>query len=206
MPLSHSVDQHSPLSAACPTHGLPAHRIWSSRRGAIPALCGLGLIGAVAAVGGCTKADEFAPACPQLGFLSDGADLSRFAARGRDITDLVIDGHMTAVPAKCAWADGSRSKVAARVQVQMSLARGPAMQGRTTDVPYFIAVTEDGRVLDRAAYAVRAEFPPNTDRISLAGPEVTLILPVTPEKSAAAYRILVSFQLTPEELARNRGH
>ena len=32
-----------------------------------------------------------------------------------------------------------------------------------------------------------------------------MLFPVTPEKSAAAYKIWVSFQLTPDELAYNRG-
>lgn len=179
----------------------PSAQAWAPpTRRKFPALCAAALL----ALAGCADKDAFAPACPQLAFLSDGADLARFAGRGRDITDLVLEGHLTAVPATCKPAD-ERGKVAASVQVQMSLARGPAMQGRSVSVPYFIAVTENGRVLDRAEYAVKAEFPPNSDRISVGSPPVELTFPVTREKSAAAYRIWVSFQLTPEELARNRG-
>ena len=53
-------------------------------------------------------------------------------------------------------------------------------------------------------FGLTAEFPPNADRVSLTGDEVELRLPVRPNKTAAAYRIQVGFQLTPVELEVNR--
>ncbi|KAA5613687.1 hypothetical protein [Rhodovastum atsumiense] len=177
----------------------------SRHRPAIPFLCTAALLLlAAGGLAGCTRPDAFAPACPQLTLLPEGADLTRFRGTGRDVTDLVIDAHLTAVPANCHNADKAGRKVEAKLKVAMSVARGPAMQGRDVTVPYFIAVTENGRVLDRQEYAMRAQFPPNTDRMDQVSPEVSLIFPVSAEKSAAAYQIWVSFQLTPEELAYNR--
>ena len=69
---------------------------------------------------------------------------------------------------------------------------------------YFVAVLDGERILDKQVFALRAEFPANADRLRLAGDEVELRLPVTPTKTAAAYRIQVGFQLSPAELALNR--
>ena len=184
---------------------LPAHGETTRRRTGCGLAAALLLATAAAPLAGCTRPDAFAPACPQLALLADGADLTRFNGHGRDVTDLVLDAHLTAVPAACKHAEDDPHAVEAMLKVAMSLGRGPAMAGRTVDVPYFVAVTEGDRVLDRQAYALRVEFPPNADRISATGEEITLLFPVTREKSAAAYQIWVSFQLTPEELAYNRG-
>jgi len=169
----------------------------------------LSCLGAAMLLGACTRPDAFAPACPQLAFLPEGIDLSRFAGSGRDLTDLVLDGHLTAVPAICHWANDSRKQVEAKLQVSISLNRGPAMRGRTAEVPYFVALTDaagSGAIYDKQVYVTRAEFPPNTDRLGLSSPEISMLFPVSHEKSAAAYKITVSFQLTPEELAYNRTH
>jgi hypothetical protein len=181
-------------------------RVWTCARSSIPGLRSLALLAAAAgSLGACSQPDVFAPACPQLALLRDGADLTRFAGPGRDITDLVLDAHLAAVPATCHWADKAHTKVEAKLQVAISLGRGPAMNGRTVDVPYFLAASEGANILDKQIFTARAEFPTNTDRVGVTTPEVSMLFPVTPEKSAAAYKITVSFQLTPEELAYNRG-
>lgn len=181
-------------------------KVWRRARSAIPGLSGLALLAAAAgSLGACSQPDAFAPACPQLALLQDGADLTRFAGPGRDITDLVLEAHLAAVPATCHWANKAHTKVEAKLQVAMSLGRGPAMNGRTVDVPYFVAASEGDNILDKQIFTARAEFPTNTDRVGVTTPEVSMLFPVTLEKSAAVYKITVSFQLTPEELVYNRG-
>ena len=85
------------------------------------------------------------------------------------------------------------------ISVGLTLTRGPAAPGRTADVSYFVAVADGDRVLDRRSFALHAEFPANTDRLSLVGDEVSLRLPVTASKSAAAYKIWIGFVLSPME-------
>ena len=87
----------------------------------------------------------------------------------------------------------------------MKLQRGPAAAERRANVAYFVAVLEGDRILDKQIFPLRAEFPANADRVRLTGDDVELRLPVRPDKTAAAYRIEVGFQLTPEELAFNRA-
>ena len=186
-------------------------RVAPRRPGAIPLpraglrMAGLLLAAAAGTLGACSKPDAFAPACPQLALLSDGADLTRYAGQGRDITDLVVDAHLVGVPASCHWSEDHHRQVEAILRVALTVSRGPAMPGRIIDVPYFIAVSENGTIYDKQVFNGRVEFPSNTDRLSLTSSEISLLFPVSPEKSAAAYKITVSFQLTPEELAANRS-
>ncbi len=152
---------------------------------------------------GCGEpADNFAPACPGAAIVRDAADLTRFRGTGRDLTDAVLDARITGLNGSCK-ADGN-GIVSTTVSVGMELTRGPAAPGRTAQVAYFVAVLDGEQILDKQVFTLNAEFPPNADRLRLAGDAVELRLPVSGAKTAAAYRIQVGFQLTPLELEVNR--
>lgn len=163
----------------------------------------LGLPLALSGCGNFGKTEEFAPVCPKLAMLQDGADLTRFSPRGHDVTDLVLDGRLVAVPANCERS--ARGHVAASLRVTMSLTRGPAAQGREMDVLYFVAVTHDGKIVDKQDYVAHASFPRNVSQITVTGDPVAMSFPADDARPASAYQILVSFQLTPDELEINRG-
>ncbi len=158
---------------------------------------------AAISLAGCESADQFPPICPSLSLLKDAADMQRFAGGGRDISELVVQARLTAVPATCTRADPTH--VRARLQVAMDLTRGPAAQGGRLEVPYFVGVTEAGQVLDEQDYRMVANFPANIDQQRVSGDPIDLLLPITRTKTAAAYSIFVGFRLSPEELANNRA-
>ena len=146
--------------------------------------------------------EKFAPPCPQAGIVRDAADLTRYAGNGRDLTDLVLEGRITGLNGKCSRGDKGVTVVA--VSVGLELARGPAAPGRRTELSYFVAVAEGDRILDKRVFPLVAEFPANTDKVRLGGDDVEMALPTTADKPAAAYRVLVGFQLSPAELEQNR--
>lgn len=162
-------------------------------------------LGSVLALEGCgaQNTDDFPPPCPQPSLPRDLSDLHRYRGAGRDITDSVLDGRITGVNGTCKR-DGE-DVVVVTLSAGLELARGPAATGRVADVAYFVAVSEgEGRILDKRVFRLQAEFAPNADRVRLTGDEVELRLPVSPERSAAAYRVSVGFELTPAEVAENR--
>ena len=157
----------------------------------------------VPVLAGCGGSDEaFAPACPNVGLVRDAADLVRYRGAGRDLTDLVLNGRLTGVGGSCKR-DGS-STVVTTVQVGIELQRGPAAPGRQAQIAYFVAVLDGDRIMDKQVFQLGAEFPANADRLRLSGDAVELRLPVKPDKTAAAYRVQIGFQLTPLELEVNR--
>lgn len=177
----------------------------ASRFPVLPMLAGL----AALALAGCADPDSFPPACPELRLLPDGADLTRFDGRGQDLTDLVFQARLEGVPpatGSCKWTDKTHTKVTVSMQVAISAQRGPAMPGQRTALPYFIAVADGQQILDRQGYNTPVDFPSNVDRTTLVSDPVELVLPVSSQKSAAAYTVWVGLQLTPNELAYNRAH
>ena len=165
-------------------------------------LLGFATLLALAGCGGGTQ-DAFAPACPGAAIVRDAADLSRFRGGQRDLVDSELEGRITGLNGNCKR-DGADT-VVTTVQVGIELTRGPAAPGREARLAYFVAVLDGDNILDKQVFPLRAEFPPNADRLRLAGDDVELRLKVRERKSAAAYRIEVGFQLTPEELATNRS-
>ena len=160
-------------------------------------------LGALLLLAGCGGDDnKFPPLCPAVAFLGDAADLVRYNGAGRDVTDITVTARMTAVPGSCLRSGANSVQI--NVVVNADVARGPAFAGRAADVPYFVAVTDNGRILDKQEFVARVEFPSNQTRVKFSGPEIKLYVSTTAEKSAAAYKIFVGFSLTPEELATNR--
>ena len=144
-------------------------------------------------------------ACPTPGILGDGADLTRHRPGPvQDLTSLEFDARLVGLNGSCRPGRGDRS-------IEMSLApsftveRGPAAEGRVVDLPWFVAVLGPGdEVLSRQGFVDRIAFGRNETRGTGSGEPVSLSLPVGEGRRATEYRILVSFQLTPEDLALNR--
>jgi hypothetical protein len=150
--------------------------------------------------------DQFPPACPGVAFLTPTADLSIFrpGSDGRDLTTLMVAGRMQGIQGKCKIGS-EKNTIEATVTVGAELSRGPAMQGNQVNVPVYVAVTEGDRILDKQVYTLKATFPSNVDRVDVSTPQVFMVLPVSPTKSAAAYSVLAGFQLTSDQLTNSRG-
>ncbi len=162
------------------------------------------MLAVLSSVSACDQADlpAFAPICPQTGILRDGADLSQYRGAGADLTDLVLDGRITGLSGKCSLDD--RTHLRTVISVSMELTRGPAAKGPQAAVTYFVSVAKGDAILDKKDYTVAVTFPRNSDKLRLTGDRVDLVLPVDEHLTGAAYRILVGYQLTPEQLALNR--
>ena len=158
-------------------------------------------------VAGCDPNETaFAPACPKLSLLRDAADVTRFAGppgAPHDAGTLALAAHITAIPAKCE--PGGKDKVRARLQVAADVRRGPAAPGDTANVRFFVALTEQDRILNEKDDVLTAKFRPNVDQVRVTSNELILDLPVSKGKTAAAYHLYVGFRLTPDELAYNRA-
>ncbi len=149
--------------------------------------------------------DEFPPQCPTAKLVPALAELTRYAGPGpgHDLTDMVLQARVVGVDGKCETVN-EKSVLPTTVTVSIALQRGPAMKGRDADVPVFLAVVEGETIRDKRVFQVHLAFPPNVDRITITSPPVDLALPVSAQKTGAAYGVIAGFQLTPAELAANR--
>ena len=151
--------------------------------------------------------DQFPPACPRLAFVTPTADVAVFrpGSDEHDLTALMLAGRMMSINGSCRQGK-DKNTVEATLTVGAELTRGPAMRGNQALVPLYVAVTEGDHILDKHIYNLSATFPSNVDRIPLTTPEVFMVLPVTPAKSAAAYSILAGFQLSADQFTASPAH
>jgi hypothetical protein len=168
------------------------------------------LVGLTASLAGCGPAkDQFAPACPRADLLWQAADLTRYrdeaATATQDIRNLELSARIMAVQGKCEAGDDAKH-IAADITVFIQYTRGPAMQGRAANVPFFLAITQGEQIDTEKLYMTQVVFPTNVDQVTLGSQPVHMVFPVSSTKSGAAYTVLAGFQLTPDELAYNRRH
>ncbi len=147
-------------------------------------------------------------ACPTPGILADASDLTRHApgAAVRDLTTLDFDARLTGLEGGCELARRGRG-IEMSLTARFTVDRGAAARSRTVEIPWSVAVLDarTNEPLGRPqGFLDRIEFGPNETRAAVASQPVSILLPVGPERGAMDYRVLVFFQLTPEELEMNR--
>ena len=157
------------------------------------------------ALAGCgAERGKFAPACPIPGKLRPTDQLTRSRGGSPDARDLAIRARIVDVTGICKPGENDRTQVDVTVQVVADATRGPGLDSNSYDLPMFVAVTDATDVLDKRTFNVHLQFPPNVDTVRGFGPQVHMVLPITPTRSGAAYGIIGGFQLTPEEAAAGR--
>jgi hypothetical protein len=172
-------------------------RLFRFRRLLAPALILL-------ALGSCVpERGKFAPACPVPGLLKPLTDIARFRGASRDVRDLIVRARIVDIDGKCEPGDNPNT-VVTTVQVVVDATRGPAMEGDAIGLPVFVAITEGDAIGDKALFSMPVEFKQNVDTVRVASKEIRMEVPVTPQKSAAAYSLVAGFQLTPDEVAEWR--
>ena len=150
--------------------------------------------------------NEFPPPCPRTAILAEAADFDRYRSGGsspHDLTDLELHGHIVGIGGACMIPGSNKGSLSVAVSVTVELTRGPAMQGRSADISYFVTEMQGDAIIDKQVLVSTVAFPPNVDRMTLASGDLNMALPVTPEKSGASYTLLTGFQLTPEEMDAN---
>ncbi|MFC7737804.1 hypothetical protein ACFQX4_18665 [Roseomonas sp. GCM10028921] len=165
---------------------------------ALPVLAGCG------GRGGALSGRHQAP-CPRVALLAEAVDLTRYhPGAAPDIGTMEVDARLTGFQARCDYAPRDAG-LDVTLAVQVAAERGPAAAGRVIELPYLIAVTDEGedRVLNRGTDTLRVTFTDNERRTAVQGEEMMVRIPGDPRR-AAEKAVLIGFQLTPEQLAQNR--
>ncbi|EME71522.1 hypothetical protein H261_02636 [Paramagnetospirillum caucaseum] len=144
-----------------------------------------------------------APPCPPVYIMSDAAKITKYrSGAGRDLTDVEMEGEIVAFKGDCVY-DDKGGEVS--LQLAFELRRGPAAQGRTLDVTYFVAVPKFYPAAEaKGVFTFPVTFPDTADRLRATDDEVVMRLPVKTKELIDNYEIFIGFQLTPEEMEMNR--
>jgi hypothetical protein len=145
-------------------------------------------------------------ACPNPGLLGEGSDLTRYSpGAAQDLTGLDFDARLVSINGSCKAGRGDRT-IEMQMTAGFSVERGPASEGRSVELPWFVAVLDrrTDAILSRQNFTDRVAFGRNETRTTVDSAPVSITLPVGENRRAGDYRILVSFQLTEQDLALNR--
>ncbi len=135
--------------------------------------------------------------CPDVFVLGDAAGLARFAGPGRGPGDVAWEARIRRPEVSC---DRSGRGVDVDVALRFPVWRETAGERLPVAFAYFVAVPGlEGRNAGKRIFPVEGVFEKDERRLSYRD-DVELFLPA----SLGDARIVVGFQLSPEDLARSR--
>ena len=162
------------------------------------------LLAAVLTLGACSETKLPPLFCPKIGLLDSAADLTRFNGPGRDVLDTSFHARIDQVPAECR--NGADNRVETELQIVSRVDRGAALQSPQVQFSYVVTVLKGDEVFDQVDVPVSLSFPAGVERLGSTSKPVLLRFPIPDGKVMPNYRVLVSYRLSPEELAYNRSH
>lgn len=175
---------------------------------------GLGVV-IVAGLGACSSgtslnpfADSVELPCPFVRVLGDGEAYLRYRPGTEPVREnLEVEARFVTVDFACDYddSDDPQSPMELDLSIVLAAERGESMpEGGTERLPYFVAlVGPDRRVVTRQSFEAAMQFPEEGAQFVLAEPEeVTLDFPGGGTVAPWEYEVVVSFQLTEEQLTR----
>jgi len=141
------------------------------------------------------------PVCPDVLVVGDARQVTKYrAGQGRDITDVAYEAVIGAGGLECSVRS---SEIVVDLRVELGAQRGPAATG-PGEFEYFVAIADSNRnILARQRFTARIEFPPNQSRSGVFE-ELRQRIPIKAGQRGDEFTIFVGFQLSEEEIERNR--
>ena len=157
---------------------------------------------AISMLSGCSSDKKADITCPKI-IPAPGADaIALFGPGGHAAKDVRVGGKITDLAAKCV-----REKVGIALHAEIAFyAERADMAIRDATFPYFVALIDpDGQVLTEEGFQLPFPFLPGESYRRLKPEKVTVHLPLKNQAAGSTYTVVVGFQLTPDQLAFNRG-
>jgi len=140
--------------------------------------------------------------CPRVVFVEDAAQEVRFRpGAGRDLTDVEWRAAFVGFGGGCEYDDEA---VDVELILNIAAERGPAATGGEAALDYFVAVADpQQQLLVKEIFETSIVFPESGDTAGTSE-ELVQRIPLDNPALGRAYRIVVGFQLSPDQLEFNR--
>jgi hypothetical protein len=135
--------------------------------------------------------------CPNVNVLEQTSTLTQFLPGRQDAGAEITTAHITGVAGSCDLVKPGVLKVT--FQAGFSASNGPANQGHTLKLPYFVALTQGDTIISKTLDTMEIPFDGNVSTAAVTGKSITLEVPNA--NGSARSEILVGFQLTPQQLS-----
>ena len=135
-------------------------------------------------------------ACPSVNVLTDATRLTQMQAGHIDLKAEIREPELT-----CAVADG---KAKSKLSFWVKSAIAPNSDIAPRNVPYFVAIISEGRVIGKEVFDLAIPFADGTRKLSVKEKVAHIDIPVAAGKTAEDYSVTIGFQLTEEQVKYNR--
>lgn len=147
--------------------------------------------------------------CPQVEIVNDLSSISDFSDPRKQNKDNLI----SRVDIKSAESTCKLASKSATVDLKLKFEGDLGAKGRKNKAdkpffsyPFFIAVTSPGgQIMAKEIFAASLTYNPG-ENTHIYSENLRQIIPITSKKHAHQYRILIGFQVTPDQLTYNREH
>lgn len=163
-------------------------------------------------LGGCaddTPASAFAPACPQFDVPSSIADRFIYNDKGIDISNQISHTQILTINGDCREGPkDSHQRPLTRVRLSLSLQqeRGPAATNTFDNISYFVAIMQDGRIVDKKIFTDKLKTSPQQNIYHIKTPLKFIDIPTGKNPQISPYVFEIGFQLSRKELKYNKQH
>lgn len=141
--------------------------------------------------------------CPDAAILANTASLPAFSPSAEgDPSGVVYRIAMTAVSTRCSYSKSEKA-ADARVKILFKAQRPPGGREVSYRVPYYVAVTSGGEILDKQTYWLEFAFPEGAVSSEPDAVIDSTIVKYAQDKTGYDYHFVVGFQLTKAQLDYN---
>ena len=144
--------------------------------------------------------------CPNVLILQDGKKLVKFKTGSRrDITDILFEAEILNFEGSCKYEKRARKlETQIDLMVRFLVRRGNATKSAVTQFKYFIATTSfKNRVEGKSIFPVVGTFKEKRSTLVYED-SIGLRIPLDDPTDGETLKVLLGFQLSPEELQFNR--
>ena len=142
--------------------------------------------------------------CPDVSILANTSVIPAFDPHaGADPSNVVYTAQMTGLKSRCNFSKHD-NQGDANVRLFGKVSRAPGGEEAHYKIPYYIAVTSGGEIVDKQIHWLEFEFPKASANLKLEELVDSVIIPVAHEKKSYEYHLLIGFQLTQAQLDYNK--
>jgi hypothetical protein len=141
--------------------------------------------------------------CPRIASLADADRSTVFDGKGRDVTDIVYQAHLTHPTVECKHRKDRQLNVT--VAAEIGVVPGLAAESGEIEVPYFIAIIDPEQLVvtkEQGTARVSIEAGSRTASVKIEKDAIKLVL--EKDTAGADLEVVVGLQLDKDQLAYNR--
>jgi hypothetical protein len=149
------------------------------------------------------SSDSQVEQCPSVSLLADTSSLTALQENPPAQPSVAYTVQMVKAKRDCDLPKHSR-RATASVDIDFRATRAQAGAAASYTVPYFVAITSEGKILAKQLFQVQFAFEPGQATASFTDSVNSLSLTIGRDKHATDYGVLIGFQLTKAQLDYNR--